>query len=464
MDGEFHALEDAARLAIAYRREIETAARTPTADYAAMLAAFSAPTPETGEPARALIAELAEKAGPGLRAMASPRFFGWVVGGSFPAGVAADWLAAAWGQNVGLAMATPAASALEAVVCDWLLDLLDLPRQSSVGLVTGATVANFVCLAAARNEVLRCAEWDVERDGLFGAPPIHVVLGEDAHATVFAALKYLGLGAGRVRTVSTDGQGRVLPADFERALSESDGPTIAVLQAGQINSGTFDPFAKVIPMAKARGAWVHIDGAFGLWARTSPAQRALTDGMELADSWATDGHKWLQTPYDCGYAIVRHPDAHRHAMSITASYLPPSLAGEREPSHYVPELSRRARAFGTWAMIKNLGRSGIAEMVERHCRIAKLMASRLSAAGATIANQVELNQVVVSFGDGEEGDKLTRAVVEQVQKDGVTFVGPAQWHGRWLMRISVCGGTTKESDAETACDAILSAWKTVRGY
>lgn len=456
------ALDLAAQLAIAYRRDIASAEASPTAGYADMLAAFSAPTPETGASARAVISELAEKAAPGIRAMTAPRFFGWVIGGSLPAGVAADWLTSAWGQNVGLAVGTPAASAIEQVVSGWLLDLLDLPRAASVGLVTGATVANFACLAAARGEVLRRTGWDVEKDGLFGAPPIHVVLGEDAHATVFGALKFLGLGAGRVRKVAVDEQGRMLPEDFARALGESDGPTIAILQAGQINTGAFDPFEKLVPLARERGAWIHIDGAFGLWARVCPALRHLADGLEQADSWATDGHKWLQTPYDCGYAIVRDEEAHRRAMAITASYLPPAQSGEREPSHYVPELSRRARGFASWAMIKNLGRAGIAEMVERDCRVARRMAARLAEAGATIANEVCLNQVVVRFGDGEAGDRMTLAVVERVQQEGVAFFGPAQWRGRWHMRISVCGGTTQETDGDKACEAILKAWDGLR--
>jgi glutamate/tyrosine decarboxylase-like PLP-dependent enzyme len=457
------ALELAARLATAYRRQVAVADATPVASYAQMLAAFATPTPETGMPPRELIAELAEKAGPGIRAMTAPRFFGWVIGGSLPAGVAADWLTSAWGQNVGLAMGTPAASAIEQVVSGWLLDLLDLPRESSVGLVTGATVASFTCLAAARHEVLQRAGWNVEKDGLFGAPPIHVVLGEDAHAAVFCALKYLGLGAGRVRKVACDDQGRMRADDFARALQETDGPAITVLQAGQINTGAFDPFAELVPLARARGAWIHIDGAFGLWARACPSLRHLADGLEGADSWATDGHKWLQTPYDCGYAIVRHEEAHRQAMVVTASYLPAAQTGEREPSHYVPELSRRARGFPTWAMIKNLGRAGIAEMVERDCRVARLMAARLAAAGATIGNEVCLNQVVARFGEGDAGDRLTLAVVARVQEEGATFVGPVQWRGRWFIRISVSGATTQESDGEIACDAILKALADVRG-
>ena len=465
-DAEFTALEIAAREALAYRRGVAGAERTPVAGYAAMLAAFSAPTPDEGAAGPAVIEELVRLATPGVRATTGPRFFGWVIGGSHPTGVAADWLAAAWGQNAGNLVAAPAAAAAETVAAGWLLDLLRLPSTATVGFVTGATVANFVCLAAARSEVLRRSGWDVEADGLFGAPPVTVLIGADAHATVFSGLKYLGLGARRVRTVATDDAGRMDPADFERALAASTGPAIAIAQAGQINTGACDPFAALAPMARERGAWLHVDGAFGLWAQACPSRAHLTAGVEAADSWAVDGHKWLQTPYDCGYAIVRDGEAHRRAMAVSASYLPPAEGAERDPSAYVPELSRRARGFSTWAMIRRLGRAGIAELIERNCALAERMAGALAAEpGAALVAPVELNQFMIRFGADRgdaEGDRLTLATIQAVQADAVAFLGPAQWRGRWVMRVSVTSAATTGADIDATVASVLAAWRGVK--
>ena len=458
---EYDAMARAAEAAVAYRRGIAAAEMTPVANYAAMLAAFNAPVPEVPGEADAIIAELIERATPGIRATTGARFFGWVIGNSHPTGVAADWLTAAWGQNVGNFISAPAASAVEKVAADWLLDLLGLPRESSMGFVTGATVANFVCLAAARSEVLRRAGWDVEAEGMFGAPPVEVVIGADAHATVYSGLKYLGLGAKRVKIVESDSSGRMLAGDFERVVKGCTGPVIAIAQAGQINTGACDPFAEMAPVAKEAGAWLHVDGAFGLWAQVAPGRAHLVRGVEAADSWATDGHKWLQTPYDCGFAIVRDAEAHRRAMAISASYLPVAEGSEREPSAYVPELSRRARGFATWAMIRQLGREGLAEMVERHCQIARHMGERLAdEAGVELVAPVELNQFMVRFGDS---DDATLAVVKQVQEDAVAFIGGAQWHGQWVMRVSVSSIATTMAEADVAVDAVLAAWRKVRG-
>ena len=460
------AMEAAAKAAIAYRRSAAEAERTPVADYAEMLAAFAGPTPQTGSDGTAIIDDLVRLATPGIRAMTGPRFFGWVIGGSHPTGVAADWLTAAWGQNAGNLVASPAAAAVEAVAADWLLDLLGLPRTASVGFVTGATVANFVCLAAARSEVLRRVGWDVEADGLFGAPPVEVLIGADAHATVYSGLKYLGLGARRVKTIATDDAGRMLTADFERALKAASSPVIAIAQTGQINTGVSDPFAVIAPMAHDRGAWLHVDGAFGLWAQAAPERAALTAGVEAADSWATDGHKWLQTPYDCGYAIVRDAEAHRRSMAISASYLPPSEGAEREPSAFVPELSRRARGFATWVMIRQLGRAGIAEMVERCCLIAAQMAATIAAEpGATLVCPVELNQFMIRFGDefGDAGgDAATLAAIRHVQADAVAFLSAAQWRGRWVMRCSVSSIATTSRAAEQTAASVIRAWRTAQ--
>jgi glutamate/tyrosine decarboxylase-like PLP-dependent enzyme len=459
------AMEKAAAHAIAYRRHIASAPTTPTAGYGAMLDAFDGPLPEDGGDAAAIIDLLVERGTAGIRASTGPRFFGWVIGNSHPAGVAADWLASAWGQNAGNVLAAPTASAIEAVAARWLLELLDLPATASVGFVTGATVANFVCLAAARSEVLRRAGWDVEADGLFGAPHIRVLIGADAHATVFSGLKYLGLGARRVITVETDAMGRMLPGAFERALGAGGEPTIAIAQAGQINTGASDPFAEIAPMARERGTWLHVDGAFGLWARSAPAVEAQVAGVEQADSWATDGHKWLQTPYDCGFAIVRDAEAHRRSMAISASYLPPAEGAERDPSAYVPELSRRARGFATWAMIRQLGRGGIREMVERNCLVARQMADRLTAEpGISLVCPVVLNQFMVRFeAEDGDGDALTLATVEQVQADAVAFIGSSQWRGRWVMRVSVCSVATTEAEGDLAAAAVIDAWRRVAG-
>jgi glutamate/tyrosine decarboxylase-like PLP-dependent enzyme len=462
-----HVFAQAARLAAEYRRIVGDPDRPPPRSYADMLVAFAAPPPEHGTAGPAVIDELVALSGPGLMAMTGPRFFGWVIGASHPVGVAADWLTSAWGQNAGNHTASPASAAAETVAAAWLLDLFDLPRTASVGFVTGATVANFVCLAAARGAVLRRAGWDVEARGLFGAPPIHVLIGDDAHATAFAALQLLGLGHDRVLRVPTDAQGRIVPAGFAVAIAAWDGPTIAITQAGQLNTGAFDPMPEIVPLAKARGAWVHVDAAFGLWARACPSRASLAAGIEAADSWATDGHKWLQTPYDSGYAIVRDAEAHRSAMTVATSYLPPVAEGERDPSHFVPELSRRARGFSTWAMIRHLGRSGIAAMVENHCQLATSMARRLGAMpGVHVMNEVVLNQVIVRFGGREVsdvGDRMTLDTVRRIQSDGVCFAGGARWRGRWVMRLSVISAPTTEREIERSCAAIRAAWDAVRG-
>ncbi len=457
----------AAKHAVAYRRAVGGKLHRPEMTYGEALHHWEAPTPEAGTPAEAVLEELVERAGPGLHAMTGPRFFGWVIGASHPAGVAADWLVSAWGQNVGNHAGAPAGSAAETVSARWLVDILGLPAGSSVGFVTGATMANLVGLAAGRSEVLRRVGWDVEAQGLFGAPPIRVLVGEDVHVSALSALQFLGLGHDRVTKVAADEEGRMRPDALAAAMEGHGGPCIVMIQAGQINTGAFDPFERIVPIAKAHGAWVHVDGAFGLWANACPSRAALCAGVALADSWATDGHKWLQTPYDCGFAIVRDADAHRRAMAFGASYLPPVAEGERDPTHYVPELSRRARGFTTWTMLRHFGRSGIAEMVERHCRLARLIADRVAEEpGIEVINRVELNQVVLRFGGAateEIGNDLTQRTISRLQKDGVCFAGGSKWRGRWLMRISVSGYPTTETDAIRSAEAIRAAWRAVRG-
>jgi glutamate/tyrosine decarboxylase-like PLP-dependent enzyme len=461
---DFAAMELAARLSAEYRREVADAPSFPTAGYGEIFARFDGPVPDAGTDGLSVIEELDRGARDGLRPIVGPRFYGWVNGHSHLAGVAADWLTSAWGQNCAGIPMSPSGAAVEAVAARWLLELLDLPAESSVGLVSGATIANFVGLAAARGELLRRQGWNVEDDGLYGAPPLRVLIGADAHNTVFSGLRYLGLGEKRVTTIATDHMGRMLPAALEKALAADSAPAIVIGQAGQINTGVSDPFATIAPMVHAAGGWLHVDGAFGLWARASAKHRHLLDGIEQADSMATDGHKWLQTPYDCGFAIVRHERAHRRAMDMQASYLTRDNQQFRHPGAYVPELSRRSRGFAAWAMMKRLGRTGIARMVEEDVRIAQHLAQRIAAIpGVEVLNQPELNQFMVRFGsEGAEGDRLTQLTVEQIQRDAVAFIGTAQWRGRLVMRVSVCSIATTEEHADITIKAVRAAWEAVQ--
>jgi glutamate/tyrosine decarboxylase-like PLP-dependent enzyme len=452
------ALRHAADAAIAYR-EREGGGHGAVASYVEMLGRFRGALPETGCDPDRVIGDLVDAASPGLRPMTDAAFFGWVIGGSHPLGVAADWLTSAWGQNAGNHFGTPAAAAAETAAGEWLLELLDLPRAGSVGFVTGASMANFVGLAAARGELLRRSGWDVEADGLIGAPKLEVLIGADAHETVFMALRYLGLGAKRPVRIDTDELGRMRPDALRTALRSVDGPAIVIAQAGQLNTGAFDPFADICALAREHGAWVHVDGAFGLWARASARYRSLTDGVDQADSWAVDGHKWLQTPYDSGYAIVADRDAHARAMAMVASYLPSGSEEEREPSAYVPELSRRARGFATWAMIRHLGRAGIAQMIEANCDFAAALAKTLEGArGVEAVAPPIVNQLLLRFGGSDEA---TLDTVKEIQRRGRMFVGPALWRDRWVMRVSVSNYGTRPEQAPAIADEIMEAWKAV---
>jgi glutamate/tyrosine decarboxylase-like PLP-dependent enzyme len=436
-----------------------------TADYHSMRERIAAPVPEAGADAVAIIDELAQLAEGGLMPITGPRFFGWVMGASHPVGVAADWLVSAWGQNAGYHSPTPAAAAFEQVAETWLLELLDLPRDSAIGFSTGATVANGICLAAARTGTLLRAGWDPDADGLFGAPPVHVLIGADAHSSLFSSLQLIGFGYKRVIRIPTDAQGRMVPAELEAAMAPLDGPKIVIAQAGQINTGSYDPFVEIARIAKAHGAWLHVDGAFGLWARATPSLKYLTDGLEQFDSWCTDGHKWLQVPYDSGFAIVRDKQMLQRAMTQWSSYLPTFGADDRVPSAYVPELSRRARGIPVWALIKAYGRAGIAELVDGHCRLARRFAERLAAEpGIQVLNDVVINQVIVNFGSGDAASRKasTEAVIARVQQDGTCFVGGAQWRDDWVMRISVISAPTTEADIEASADAIVAAWRAVQ--
>jgi len=427
-------------------------------------ARFDGPTPEVGDDAVAVIDALNEAAEPGLTGSAGPRFFGWVIGSSHPVGVAADMLTSAWGQNAAAYACSPAAAMAEKVAARWLLDILRLPLECSVGFVTGATMASFVCLAAARSAVLARVGWDVEAEGLTGAPRVRVFLGDDAHATILAAMRYLGFG-GRAVRIPTDADGRMDAAVLAAALAQGEGPAIVIAQAGQINTGAFDPTPAIARTCREHGAWLHVDGAFGLWARAVPEMGELTAGLEDADSWSIDGHKWLQLPYDSGFAIVRDTHAHRRAMSITASYLPAVDGAEYDAGQYVPELSRRARGFAVWAQLRAFGRRGIANMVRHHCALARRLAGRLAGeSGVHVLNTVHLNQLIVSFGDGtpEERNALTRVTIARLQADNICLAAGADWHGVWVLRISVISAPLTEADVDRLAAAVLSAWRHVQ--
>lgn len=437
-------LELAARRASRYLDEIQERRVSPSAEAVAGLDAFVEPLPVEPTQPEKVLRILDEVGSPATMGIAGPRFFGFVIGGSLPGALAAHWLAAAWDQNAGLFAATPVSAVLEEVALAWLLDVLALPKGCGGAFVTGATVANFTALAAARHVVLDQAGWDVEARGLFGAPEIQVVIGEEAHPSVIKSLGMLGLGRERVLRVPVDGQGR-MRAD---ALPHLTGPAIVCLQAGNVNTGAFDPAREICRRAHEAGAWVHVDGAFGLWAAATPGLAHLVDGVADADSWATDAHKWLNVPYDCGLAFVRDPEHLRATMSLTAAYLP--QGSHREPSQYVPELSRRARGVEIWAALKSLGRRGVAELIEGNCRCARRFADGLSAAGFEILNDVVLNQVLVSFGSPE----VTQRVVRDLQEDGTCWCGPTFWQGRHAMRISVSSWATTESDVDRSIEAI----------
>lgn len=441
-------LQDAARRAARYLDGLGSRPVAPRPEALARLAALDTPMPAGPADPAAVLAQLDELVGPATMAMAGPRFFGFVIGGALPVTVAANWLATAWDQNAALATVTPGVAQVEAVALRWLVDLFGLPDSTEGAFVTGATMANFTALAAARHRVLTRAGWPVEAEGLFGAPPITVIVGEEAHPTLLKSLGLLGLGRRRLVRVPVDGQGR-MRAD---RLPRIEGPTILCLQAGNLNTGAFDPLADLCAPARAAGAWVHVDGAFGLWARASAQLAPLAAGLELADSWATDAHKWLNVPYDSGIAFVREPGVLPAAMAISAEYLPAG-DGARNPADFTPELSRRARGVDVWAALASLGASGIAEMLERNCRGARRFAAGLAAAGHEILNDVVLNQVLVSFGAPE----VTERVIAAVQADGTCWCGRTEWQGRTALRISVCSWATTDADVELSLEALLRA-------
>jgi glutamate/tyrosine decarboxylase-like PLP-dependent enzyme len=439
-------LDDAARRARAYLAGLNNRSVAPSAAAVAALRQLDEALPEGPSDAAETLAFLDRVVSPATLATAGGRFFGFVIGAALPGTLAANWLAGAWDQNAGLYRTTPGVAHLEVVALRWLVELLELPAGSGGAFVTGATVANFSALAAARNEVLARVGWNVEAQGLFGAPPITVMTGDEAHPTLLKSLGMLGLGRARIVRVPVDGQGR-MRAD---ALPAIRGPTVLCLQAGNVNTGAFDPFEALIPPARAAGAWVHVDGAFGLWAKASALLRPLARGLEHADSWATDAHKWLNVPYDSGLAFVRDGNTLKAAMAITAEYLPTETA-ERNPSDFTPELSRRARGVEVWAALRFLGRAGLAELFERNCRQARRFAAAFQEAGYEVLNDVVLNQVLVAFGDAER----TKRVIAAIQEEGTCWCGGTVWQGRTAMRISVCSWATTDADVEQSLRAIL---------
>jgi glutamate/tyrosine decarboxylase-like PLP-dependent enzyme len=373
------------------------------------------------------------------------RYFGFVIGGAVPAALAANWLAGAWDQNAGLSVTSPVAAKIEEIVLSWIVELLDLPSTCGAGFVTGTTMANFSALAAARTTLLQRAGWDVEEDGIFGAPPIRVVVGEEVHVSLLKALSMLGLGRSRVSRVPTDSEGRM---KFEE-LPQLDERTVVCVQLGNVNSGAFDPVKEICARAKEAGAWVHVDGAFGLWAAASSRFAHLLEGHAAADSWAIDCHKWLNVPYDSGIAVVRKAEHLRRAFALTAAYLQTGTV--REPCHYTPEVSRRARGIELWAAMRSLGRDGLRDLIERNCRMARVFADHLRRAGFEILNEVVLNQVLVSFGGADE----TQRIIAEIQNEGTCWCGGTQWHGRTAMRISVSSWATTERDVEHSVAAII---------
>jgi glutamate/tyrosine decarboxylase-like PLP-dependent enzyme len=438
----------------------------PPVDLAALRDALGGPIPERGEAAESVIESLAARVEPGLVGSAGPRYFGFVIGGGVPAALAADWLTSAWDQNAAMYAVSPAASVIEEVAAGWLIELFGLPIGSSVGFVTGATMANFTAIAAARHRVLERIGWNLEEDGLTGAPPIAIVTGDEAHVTIFVSLQMLGLGRGRVHRVAADGQGRMRPDALRETLARIDGPTIVCAQAGNVNTGAFDPLPEIAAAVRELpNAWLHVDGAFGLWAAASPALRDRVPGLELADSWTTDSHKWLNVPYDSGIVVVRDAAAHHASMTLGAAYYVETAGGERDPYNWVPESSRRARGFAVYAALQSLGRAGLADLLDRCCAIAARMADRLGGAeGVTILNDVVLNQVLVRFeppggGDAAAKDAFTRAVIAAVQADGTCWLGGTTWRGMAAMRISVSNWSTTEADADLSVAAILRCAK-----
>lgn len=439
-------LEDAAARAARFLEGLPERNVAPDSDALAALKLFDEAMPEDGESDERTLALLDDVGSPAAMGMAGPRFFGFVIGGALPATIASNWLTTAWDQNACMHEVTPAASLLEGIALQWLVDVLGLPEGTGAGFVTGTTVANFSALAAARHRVLADAGWNVEADGLLGAPAVSIIVGGEAHPTLTKSLGLLGFGRNRVVRVAVDDQGRMLA----KQLPPIEGPTIICTQAGNVNSGAFDPIGDICDVARPKGAWVHVDGAFGLWAAASSSLHNLTVGLSKADSWATDAHKGLNVPYDSGIAFVRNPHDLKSAMSITAEYLVTD-SPHRNPSDFTPELSRRARGVDVWAALRTLGRRGLQTMIDQNCRQARRFADGFRDAGYAILNDVVFNQVLVAFGD----DATTRRVIDEIQRDGTCWCGVTVWQGQTAMRISVSNWSTTDADVDQSLAAMI---------
>jgi glutamate/tyrosine decarboxylase-like PLP-dependent enzyme len=467
MDSEFRKpLESATRLALSYLDRLNDRPVGAAADLATVRSRLGEPLAREGKPSDQVIAELGRDVEGGVVASAGGRFFAWVVGGALPAALAADWLTSAWDQNASLCAAGPAAAVVEEVVGEWLKDILGLPSAASFALVTGCQMAHVTCLAAARHRLLANSRWDVEQRGLFGAPPIRILSSTERHGTFERAIRYLGLGLSHIIYLPTDDTGRLEPSALQTALErDSSSPTLILLQAGDINIGAYDRFSELVPIAKRHGAWVHVDGAFGLWAAASPAYRHLVNGVDGADSWATDGHKWLNVPYDCGYAFVADSDAHRAAMSHSAPYLARQDA-VREEMDWTPEWSRRARGFSTYAALRQLGRRGVSDMVESCCGHARDLVIRIGALpGAEVVWEPIINQGLVRFLDPRPGaveqdhSEWTDRVIEGIVRDGEAYFSGTTWRGRRAMRVSVSNWQTSDDDADRTVASVARVLK-----
>jgi glutamate/tyrosine decarboxylase-like PLP-dependent enzyme len=453
MDSYRPALETAARLSLDYLEHLD---QHPVAGDFAYLEGLCRPLADDGVAPELVIAQLVEDARHGIVNSAGGRFFGWVIGGAVPSAVAADWLTAAWDQNPALADAAPAAAVVEEVAGDWLKQILGLPATASYAFVTGCQIAHVTCLAAARHALLERVGWNVEERGLPGAPPLRIISSDQRHGSFERAVRLLGFGTANVEYLPSDADAKLRPDALAQALAKNDHPAIVLLQAGEINTGAYDDFATLIPIARRHNAWVHIDGAFGLWAAASPRYRHLTAGMDAADSWATDGHKWLNVTYDSGYAFVAHPEAHRASMSHHAAYLTHNEKA-REPMDWNPDWSRRARGFATYATLRELGRNGVAALIDRCCAHTRSLVEgigRLS--GVEVVWRPIINQAMVRFGD----DRRTDEVIASIAATGEAFFTGTTWRGKRAMRISVCNWQTSDADIERTVNAVAKVLRT----
>lgn len=447
------AMEKAAAEAVVYRANVGKSTIRPDLRPAELSDRFDGPLPEQGEAAVSVIDALVEEAADGIHAHTSSRFFGYVCGGSMPVGTAADFLVSAWGQNAASSWESPSTALIEQAVCRWCLDLLELPATCGVGVVSGATVANAQAIIAARDALLARQGWDIGENGLFGAPDIPVIIGADAHSAPMAGVRYAGLGLGRATRVDTDDQGRIRLDALADALTDCKTPPLVILQAGQINTGAFDPFAQAIPMVHEKSGWVHVDGAFGLWAHAVPELQSRLSGVADADSWAVDLHKWLNAPYDAGLCILRDRSELVQAMAARGAYLP-DLGDTWEPSDSTLELSRRARGVPSYVILRHLGASGVREMIARHCALARYLAETLTAEpGIEVLNEVVLNQVAIAC----ESDEKTTQVLKLVQENGKVYPSHGVWRGKQIIRVSIINHATNRADIDVLIDEILTA-------